>query len=226
MKRILLATADFVKAADALTDESFHGGVHLAICEGLADIDPFIGNHAPVFFTYTFYGHLYAAQIYANKLFDTHGGAVTVPKFLEMARMRSSKFKSGTEKEVLAYVRKAEAYIRNKLKPTIAVLNSRRNKYLVHISPELAFERDKLQRAKAVTMAQIKEVLYDGGRIVNGLLHLWSNRSNQLRESNRDDYKKVVSLMSKQLCAQIKALEKEFAKHGLRRPLPRPRDCP
>lgn len=31
MKRVLLATADFVKAADALTDESFHGGVHLAI---------------------------------------------------------------------------------------------------------------------------------------------------------------------------------------------------
>jgi hypothetical protein len=226
MKKGFLATADFVQGANALADESFHGGVHLAICEGLAGMDPFIGNHAPVFFMYTFYGHLYSAQMYANKLFDSHPSAITVPKLLEMARIKSSKFKHGTEKDVLAYIREAEAHIRKQLKPTIEVLNRRRNQFLAHISPELVFERDKLRRAKAVTMPQIREVLYDGGRIVNGLLRMWNNCSNQLRETNRDDYKKVVSLMSKQLCAQIKAYEKEFARHGITKPLPRPRDCP
>ena len=102
MKKHQLAAADFVKAADALTNESFHGGVHLAICEGLPDMDPFIGNHAPVFFTYTFYGHLYSAQMYANKLFDAHSGAFPVPKFLEMARLWSSKFRHAAENKVLA----------------------------------------------------------------------------------------------------------------------------
>ena len=48
MKKHELLKADFVKAANALTDESFHGNVHLDICEGLADLDPYIGNYAPV----------------------------------------------------------------------------------------------------------------------------------------------------------------------------------
>lgn len=226
MKRYQLATADFVKAADALTDESFHGGVHLGIAEGLADMDLFIGNYAPVFFTYSFYGHLYAAQMYANKVFDSHADAVTVPKFLDMARMRSGKFKFGAEKEVLAYIKEAQTHIREKLDPTIDVLNKRRNKFLAHLSPELAFEREKLQKAKTVTMPQIREVLYDGGRIVNGLLRMWNNSSNQLRETNIDDYRKVVSSMSKQLCAEIQAHEAEFAKNGATGRLPRPKDCP
>ncbi len=226
MKRYRLATADFVKAADALTDESFHGGVHLGIAEGLADMDLFIGNYAPVFFTYTFYGHLYSAQMYANKLFDSHANAITMTKFLDMARMRSSKFKFGAEEDVLAYIKEANAHIKQKLEPTIEVLNRRRNKFLAHISPELAFEREKLQRAKSVTMPQIKEVLYDGGRIVNGLLRMWNKTSNQLRETNIDDYRKVISSMSKQLCAEIQAHEAEFARHGLTRPLPRPKNCP
>src|SRR5258708_4220806 len=186
MKKRDLASADFVKAADALTNESFHGGVHLAICEGLADMDPFIGNHAPVFFTYTFYGHLNSAQMYANKLFDTHGDAVTVRKFLEMARLRSGKFRHGAEKDVLAYIADAETAIKKKLEPTIKVLSSRRNKFLAHISAELVFEREKLQRAKAVTMPQIREVLYEGGKIVNGLLLMWNNSVNQLREPHTD----------------------------------------
>src|SRR5260370_19272889 len=129
MKKALLATADFVKAADALTDESFHGGVHQAICEGLADIDPFIGNYAPVFFTYTFYGHLHSAQMYASKLFYTHGDAVTVPKFLDMALLRIDTFKHGREKDVIAYVADAKDAIKKKLGPPIETLTKRMTKY-------------------------------------------------------------------------------------------------
>lgn len=225
MKKYQLATADFVKVANALTDESFHAGVHLGIAEGLADIDPFIGDYAPVFFSYTFYGHMYSAQMYANKLFDSHDSAVTVPKYLDMARIRSSKFRFGAQKEVLEYIREAEDHIEQRLEPTIKVLNRRRNKFLAHLSPEFTFEREKLQKAKSITIPQIKEVLYEGGKIVNGLLRMWNRSSNQLRETNTDDYRKVASAMSKQLCAEIQAYEAEFAKHGLTRPLPRPRDC-
>ena len=224
MKKHQLATVDFVKAADALTNESFHGGIHLAISEGLADMDPFIGNQAPVFFMYTFYGHMYSAQMRANKLFDTHGNAVTVPKFLEMARLRRSKFQHAKEKDVLACIAEAESIIAN-LTPTIRVLRTRRNDFLAHISPKLAFTPEQLQQATKLTMPQIREVLYEGGKIVNQLLHMWNKSKNQLRETFADDYKKIVSLASKQLCSEIKAHEAEFAKYDSR-PLPRPRDCP
>lgn len=78
MKKHELATVDFVKAAGALTNEVSHGIAYVAICEGVADMDPFIGNYAPVFFTYTFYGSLYSAQMHANKLFDTESSAFTM----------------------------------------------------------------------------------------------------------------------------------------------------
>jgi hypothetical protein len=224
MKRHELATADFVKAADALTNESFHGGIHLAICEGLADMDPFIGNHAPVFFTYTFYGHLYSAQMYANKLFDTHSGAFPVLKFLEMARVRSSKFQRASEKQFLAYIAKAEAVI-SKLMPTIRVLRKRRNDFLAHISPTLVFTPEQLRQAKTLTMPEIRDVVYSGGRIVNQLLIMWNNSSNQLRETHTDDYKKVVSIVTKHLCEEAKAYDAEFGKYEASK-VPRPRDCP
>lgn len=216
--------ADFIKAADALTNEAFHGGVHLDICEGLGEMDPFIGNHAPVFFTYTFFGHLHSAEMYANKLFDTDARAFPVSKFLEMARLRSSKFPHATEKEVLAYMAEAKDSIA-KLTPTIEILRKRRNEFLAHISPTLVFNRELLEQAKSLTLPQIREVLYGGGKIVNQLLHMWNRSVNQLRETHTDDYKKIVSIVSKQLCAEIKAHEAEFARYGMNQPLPRPRDC-
>ena len=225
MKKHQLLTADFVRAADALTNESFHGNVHLDICEGLGEMDPFIGNHAPVFFTYTFYGHLYSAQMYANKLFDTHGNAFTVPRFLEMARLRSSRFQHAVEKDVLAYIAEAANVIKT-LEPTIEILRKRRNDFLAHISPTLVFKQELLEKARTLTMPQIRDVLLGGGKVVNQLLHMWNNSMNQLRETGTDDYKRVVSKVSKQLCAEIKAHEAEFAKHGATTRLPRPKDCP
>ena len=131
-----------------------------------------------------------------------------------------------SEKEVLAYIGEANYAVRKKLNPSIEILTKRRNKFLAHISTELVFEREKLRQAKAVTMPQINEVLYEGGKIVNGLLQMWNRSTNQLRETHTDDYKKVISLMSKQLCTEIRAYEEEFAKHGITRPLPRPKGCP
>jgi HEPN superfamily AbiU2-like protein len=218
-----LDIADFVQVANTLTNESFTGNVHLSICKGIQEIDPFIGKEAPVFFTYTFYGHLYAAQLYAIKLFDKQHEAFTVPKFLEMVRRRSTKFPNRSEKQILEDVAKADS-LSKELEPAVRILCERRNKYLAHISGELVFEIDKLRESK-LSMEEIEKVLYQGGRIVNQFLILWSNSSNQLRETNSDDYKRVVSLMSKQLCAEIKAEEAEFARHGLTTPLPRPKDC-
>jgi len=225
MKKLQIATSDFVKAADALTNESFNGGIHLAIAEGLANMDPFIGDHAPVFFVYTFYGHLYSAQMHANKLFDKHPNAVTVEEFIEMARMRKSKFQHAEEQDVLACIAEAQRMIAS-LAPTIKVLRERRNDFLAHLSPKLAFTPEVLQAASKLTMPQIGKVLHEGGAIVNRFLQMWNNSANQLRETHNDDYKKIVSLVSKQLCAEIQAHEAEFNQHGLSPRLRRPKDCP
>jgi hypothetical protein len=166
MKKRDLATADLATAAHALTDEAFNGGIHAAICQGLADLDPFIGNYAPVFFTYTFYGHLNTAQMYAVKLFDTHPDAFTVSKFLQMAQLQSGAFKFAPKVQVLTAVSEAERDVR-KLNSTLRVLRHNRNKFLAHISRELVFDRKGLQQAARLTIPQINQVLYAGGEIVN-----------------------------------------------------------
>jgi hypothetical protein len=225
MKKLELVKADFVTAANALTNESFNGNVHVDICEGLSDLDPYIGDYAPVFFMYTFYAHLNMAQMYAAKLFDTDPRSFTVERFLEIVRLRSSTFPHAEQKEVLECIADAEKRIRG-LHKTLKVLRNNRNKFLAHISKELVFERSKLQQAANVTLPQIREVLYAGGGIVNDFLRMWNRSTNQLRETHRGDYKKIVSLVSNQLCAEIKAREAEFAAHGLTRRISyRPRDC-
>ena len=82
MKKKDLLTADYEKAAAALTWEVFQGNIHIDICEHIAAMDPIIGNHAPTVFTYTFHAPLSAAQLYAYKLFDSHDQAFTVTQIL------------------------------------------------------------------------------------------------------------------------------------------------
>jgi AbiU2 len=222
MKKFQLATADFGKTADALTNESLNGYTHLGIAEGLAKIDPFVGGYAPVFFMYSIFANLAAAEMHANKMFDTHSNAVTVQDFLEMARMRSTKFTFATEQEVLTEIENSENEI-SLLTPTIKILRSHRNDFLAHLSPKLAFTPEQV--FVQLAMADIRKVLYTGGDIVNQLPRKWSNSSNQLIESNVEDYKIVVGLASKQLCTDIRADEAKFVQRGLK-PSPRPRDCP
>ena len=221
MKKLQLATADFVKAAHALTNEAIHGIIQVGICEGITEMDPFIGNHTPVFFTYTFYGNLYSAQMYANKLFDTHGNAVTVPSFLEMARQRKSKFRHADDKRVLEGIAEAEGTIAN-LTPTINTLRARRNDFLAHLSPRMAFVPQELRKETGITLAQLREVLQEGGKIVNQFLQMWNMSVDSLFMLHSDDYKEIFSLLSKQLCSEIKAHEAKFEPTQR---LPRPRDC-
>lgn len=168
---------------------------------------------------------MYSAQMRANELFDTHTSAASIWNFLEMARVRKRQFQRATEKEVQSLIAEAESVIEN-LNPTIKVLRQRRNDFLAHLSPKLAFTPELLQKATRLTIPQIGEVLYEGGKMVNQFLHVWNASQNQLREANSDDYKKIVGLVSKQLCAEIQAHERKFKKYGMSQRLPRPKDCP
>jgi hypothetical protein len=224
MKKLKLMTADFVKVSRTLTDEAYHGHAHLDICEGLGKLDPFIGNYAPVFFTYTFYGHLYSAQMYAIKLFDAHGDAFTLPKFLEMAKLRASKFPHASEGEVLESLAEADVAVA-KLQPTIKELRRRRNDFLAHISEKLVLRDPETAQSRILTIEQVREVLYDAGKIVNGLMQMWEKSVTQLRPRHTDDYEKIISIVKEYLCAQAKAHDVEYAKYG-GGTAPRPMDCP
>ena len=69
-------------------------------------------------------------MMYAIKLFDSHGDAYTVPKFLEMAKLRADKFAQGSAKEVRELVADGDVEMAA-LKGTIKELRRRRN----HILP-------------------------------------------------------------------------------------------
>lgn len=121
MKKKQYLTADYEKAATALTHEIFSGNVHLDICERVGAMDPLLGNCAPTFFTYTYYAHLNAAQLYAHKLFDSHNESFTILKLLEMSRMRLKDFRNGTPAQVEQYLDQLDTVIAN-LRPVTKIL--------------------------------------------------------------------------------------------------------
>src|ERR1700730_11991412 len=99
-----LKNIDFMKVSNPLMNEAYHGHGHLDICEGLGKVDPFILNYTPGFFWYTYYGSLFPAQMHAIKLFDKHAGAYTVPRYVEMARLRAKEFPYDSEANVRQYL--------------------------------------------------------------------------------------------------------------------------
>jgi AbiU2 len=222
-----LLMIDFEKFSSVLMNETHHGQVNLDICEGLEKVDPFILNYSPVFFQYTIWGHIYCAMMYAIKLFDDHGNAYTVPKFLAMTRLRVAEFPKGSDEEVLQLVVEADAEIA-KLKQTIKELRRRRNQMLAHISEQLVLRDEKFQRETVLTIEQVRRVLRVAGKIVNSLTLKWGNFM-CASYSHTDDYMKVISIVNKYLCEQARRHDEEYAKYGSGMTIPdyaRPRDCP
>jgi hypothetical protein len=215
---------DFHDIAEALSNEAFLGNVHLDICEGVAEVDPIIGNYAPTFFTYTYYAHLNAAQMYAAKLFDAHPNAVTIPLFLQMCCERKNEFKHATATKVSDCVAKAEVVIQE-IRQTIEILHRRRNNFLAHISHVLVFEREKLSQGPPLTTREIRAVLRGGGRIVNDLLFMWCQEAYPISDSNTADYKVVVNMMCDRINAKIDADEAEIRGYGSGFKIPRPNRC-
>jgi hypothetical protein len=213
---------DIYKIAEALTTEVYEGISHLDICRGMQGIDPIVGNRAPTFFMQSFFAHLYAAQMYAVKLFDTSKTSITVPRFLEKCRRHASEFQDATPSEVLQYVAEAKKTIDGFFfASTLKTLKNRRNQYLAHISPELVFDRKRLSEGPKLQFGEIRRVLLKGGRIVNQLSIMWCGKSNQILNTRTDDYKVVVEMMHKQIKIETDEHEAEAKRHGYDLKIPR-----
>jgi hypothetical protein len=220
-----LKNIDFEKVANALMNETHQGQVHLDICEGLDQGRSFhLESQSGLLAVHHLGTHVlpddvrYQALRYARS-------AYTVPKFLEVTKLRADKFAHGSAKEVLEIVADDEVEI-VALKGTIKELRRRRNHILAHISEELVL-REKQERERILTIEQVRTVLLAAGKIVNSLTIKWGGFVT-LGFPSTDDYRRVVSMVNKYLCEQARQHDEEFTKYGEQFKVPdyaRPRDC-
>jgi hypothetical protein len=223
MKKRDMMTCYFKVAAEALCNGVLQGNLHLDLCKGIGRIDPLIGNYAPMFFTQTYFAHLYEAQLYAYKLFDSQKDTVTVPKYLVMSGMRRQEFMA-SQLEVMDEIAKAGKVIET-LRPTIKILELRRHKYLAHTSQHLVFDRDSFLTGEPLNYEMVRAVLMMAGNIVNNLFWLYCERRDPIVDHQTDDYKRAINLMCDQMCVKADKVDDDARRVGWNRPSPRPKPC-
>jgi hypothetical protein len=141
-----------------------------------------------------------------------------------MSRLRIGAFKNADRDAVNKYLDEADG-IMGKLWPVRDILKKRRDRFIAHISPTLVFNREELVKGPSLTFEQIREVLVEGGRIVNQLLQFWKNEAHQIRDHHSEDVKNVIKLMCKQIHAQADADDAERKRHNYNVPVLRPAPC-
>src|ERR1700747_610516 len=88
----------FESLTEALMNECIHGSVHLQLCREIGRMDPAVGNLAPVFFNFSYFSHLNAALMCANRLFDDSG--TSIKTLLSWADSHAGKFAFGSVENV------------------------------------------------------------------------------------------------------------------------------
>jgi hypothetical protein len=215
---------DFDDYVKTLFDEAHKGEVHLAILDGLNHVDPYILNHAPMFWSFTVWAHAIAATLYATKLFDPDDRAFPVTRFFYMARLRAEEFAPGRKEEMLKAVDEGKARY-EALEPKIISLARLRNKMYAHISEELINGTVDVVETK-VFMEQIKTVLTEADAVLNSLTALCRySISVSFNETHQTDYRKVFKLLNEGLCREADKRDEEYSQYGGSFRSPRPRDC-
>lgn len=113
MTKNQIQPSQFDSVFRALLDECTHGKTHLTICKGIAAADPVLLDLAPVFFGYSFYGNLTAAQMCVNKIFDTDRRAMSIDRRLRKAENHKARFAGGKPSEVTEAVGDSHKQIKN-----------------------------------------------------------------------------------------------------------------
>jgi hypothetical protein len=210
----------FESLTNTLMDECIHGSVHLQLCREIGRMDPVVGNLAPVFFNFSYFSHLNAALMGANRLFDDSG--TSVKTLLSWADSHAGKFAFGSVEDVKRTIGEARMQLA-KLHKVQKCLKIRRNNFLAHNSEEGIFDPEGMFQKAGVTYKELQQVFDEAATAINNLDELWGATTTTPRLLNEDDFKHVCELMAKQRCAEIKAEEAEFGIVGL---IPeRPRGC-
>ena len=195
-----------------LMDECIHGNMHLHLCREIGRMDPVVGNLAPVFFNFSYFSHLNAALMCANRLFDDSG--TSVETLLSWADSNAVKFAFGPVEDVKRKICEARIQLA-KLHKVQKCLKIRRNNFLAHNSEEAIFNPEGMFQKAGVTYKELQQVFDEAAMAINNLDELWSGTTTTPRLLNEDDFKRVCELIAKQHCAEIKAHETEFGIFGL-----------
>lgn len=206
---------------DALEKQVLVGRTYLDVASGLLKSDPVLLQVSPTFFGLTIDGSLELSQMAAARLYDTTKDAMTVPKMLRRAEMETTSFQRGTKDELKQAIADADAAI-DKLKPVLAAIRTRRNKWLAHLDPGTIRDPKALEALAKLTMPELEMVFKETERILLGLSSLYDGTIGDLKYIGWDDYEVALNWIRLAKCAHIEKYESEF---HTKWDGPRPKDC-
>jgi len=154
----------FESLTNTLMDKRIHGSVHLQLCREIGKMDPVVGNLAPVFFNFSYFSHLNAALMCANRLFDDSG--TSLKTLLSWADSHAGKFAFGSVEDVKRTIGDARMQLA-KLHKVQKCLKIRRNNFLAHNSEEGIFDPEGMFRKAGVTYKELQQVFDEAATAIN-----------------------------------------------------------
>lgn len=197
------ATDGFKARLDVLTSQCIFGSVHVRMWNAIREAA--LGEHGQIidwaknFFFMTLKGHEDSAMVTLARLFDDHKDAVSIPRFLNYIEQNAKRvFPSNLERAIewLQLSRDRLAVY----EPTVATLQTRRDKFYAHLDTVLlkdasGLDTPKLLRDNLVTMQDAENIYEVVGDVLNGFSDLFDGTSTQIGFVREDDFDSVMTLM-------------------------------
>jgi hypothetical protein len=139
--------------------------------------------------------HLNEAQMRAFKLFDSHGGTLTVGTLLDLADKGKAQFKSATE-TVAARVQTARAQIDELRHCHLGPLEEKRDRILAHIEPTIITDPQRLQRETKVTYMDLDAIFHTASDIINSISVCYSETGLSTDLIHDEDYETVIQYVA------------------------------
>jgi len=213
-------SARIERVISRLVLEIIVGQAHLVVAKGLSTSDPVVLNTANTFFAMSIDAHLYAAEMYAARLYDTTRGTVTIEMLLTRAEKAAGTAKCGTASEVRSEIEAARKQIAQ-LKAPLDSLKERRNEWLAHTDQSTLANPMLMARLASDELDELQRIYRISGEIVNEFSRLFLDITNILELLGQTDYESVIKLVSDAKCEQVRRYEAQFGPA----PFQRPRGC-
>jgi AbiU2 len=207
-----LPPLDIATAINELFSEVIIGTAYLSFAKSIAGATkshPIILKVSPHFFDMTTNAHLECAQLYAAKLFDEHSDCASVPWLLKQARHRRADFKNGTDTELDAAIKNAEALSLAQAS-VLASLKHRRDRWLAHLDRKTIRDPMTFAGNAKLTLKELEGIFAAATEILNDIAVLHGVPGFLIHGSEYDDFLPVLQLIDKGVQANAKELEQRI----------------
>jgi hypothetical protein len=192
--------ARFLTLLDALFDEYLNGKTCFGVYDLLRKTDPNIRSISPMFYNVASRSTLVASVLSAHKLYSND--PVSLRAFLSEAEQSAHLFGNAEADEVAAEVARRRAHITS-LKGLTGRLAIRRNNGIGHLSEEIVFSREVIEKKMEMTLEEFSGLLEYAGELLNKLNTMWNGQHTLNYIPHHDDYKKMVQILTDHRTAQI-----------------------